>query len=242
MTTLCNALAHIGVVVPAHDEEQHLGTCLASLLLAADHARALGHDVTLVVVLDSCQDRSATVVAEIAESHDITIVNIAAANVGVARHAGVQALPDGIDWLAFTDADTHVSNSWLTDLYGLGTEVVCGGVYLVQWQALSPDIRARYLAHQRQNVERQHIHGANMGISMAVYRRLGGFRPLRCHEDVDLIERHLAAHGNVTWAPNLRVMTSARHQARAPNGLGALLQSLAHPSSTSTDGQTPLPG
>lgn len=242
MATLCNALAHIGVVVPAHDEEQHLGMCLASLLLAADHARALGHDVTLVVVLDSCQDRSATVVAEIAESHDITIVNIAAANVGMARHAGVLALPSNIDWLAFTDADTCVPDIWLTTLYGFGTEAVCGGVHLSQWQALSPVLRTHYLAHQRRNVERQHIHGANMGISMAAYQRLGGFRPLRCHEDVDLIERHLAAHGSLTWASTCRVMTSARHQARAPNGLGALLQSLAHPSSTSTDGQTPLPG
>ncbi|WP_457808819.1 glycosyltransferase [Kushneria sp. EE4] len=217
-------MARIGVVVPAHNEEQHLPECLRALRGAADHARGLGHEVTLVVVLDSCQDRSAAIAAD----HGVIPVSVTARNVGVARHAGVLALPPGIDWLAFTDADTCVPDTWLTALYGFGTEAVCGGVHLSQWQGLSPMLRTRYLAHQRRNVGRQHIHGANMGISMAAYQRLGGFRPLRCHEDVDLIERHLAAHGSLTWAPALRVMTSARCQARAPEGLGALLYALEY--------------
>ncbi|REC94785.1 glycosyl transferase family 2 [Kushneria indalinina DSM 14324] len=217
-------MARMGVVVPAHNEEQHLPECLRSLCRAADHARGLGHEVTLVVVLDSCRDRSAAIAAE----HGVTVVSMAAANVGMARHAGVLALPAGIDWLAFTDADTCVPDTWLSHQHGFGTEAVCGGVHLNQWQRLSPDLRARYLTHRRQNLKRQHIHGANLGISMAAYQRLGGFRPLRCHEDVDLIERHLAAHGSMTWAPELRVMTSARCHARAPEGLGALLYALEY--------------
>lgn len=229
MTTRPEGSARIGVVVPANDEEQHLPACLASLIRAADHARGRGHDVTLVVVLDSCRDGSAAVVEEITAAHDITVVSVEAGSVGVARHAGVLALPEGVDWLAFTDADTCVSDGWLTTLYGFGTEAVCGGVHLSQWQGLSADLRARYLAHQRRNLQRRYIHGANLGISMAAYQRLGGFRPLRCHEDVDLIERHLAIGGSITWASTCRVMTSARHQARAPEGLGALLQTMEGP-------------
>ncbi len=215
-------MAHIGVVVPAHNEEQHLPDCLQALTQAASHARGLGHAVTLVVVLDSCRDRSAV----IARDYGVTVVNVTVGNVGMARHAGVQALPEGVDWLAFTDADTCVPGHWLSTQYGFGTDAVCGGVHLSQWQHLSPDLRARYLAHQRQNIRREHVHGANMGISMSAYQRLGGFRPLRCHEDVDLIDRLKAANGSITWAHTLRVMTSARCQARAPQGLGALLHAL----------------
>lgn len=217
-----NDSARIGVVVPAHDEEQHLGECLESLTRAANHARGLGHDVTLVVVLDSCRDRSGT----IARDYGVNVVSVEAHNVGVARHAGVLSLPARIDWLAFTDADTCVPETWLSTQYGFGTDAVCGGIYLSQWHGLSPDLRARYLAHQRQNIKRQHVHGANLGISMTAYQALGGFLPLRCHEDVDLIKRHMAAGGSITWAPTLRVMTSARQQARAPEGLGALLNAL----------------
>ncbi|WP_456269201.1 glycosyltransferase [Kushneria sp. AK178] len=228
MTTRPEDPARIGVVVPAHNEEQHLPACLASLCRTADHARGLGHEVTLVVVLDSCRDGSASAIEDIAARHAITVVSVTAGNVGVARHAGVQVLPAGIDWLAFTDADTCVPDTWLSAQCRLGTDAVCGGVHLDQWQGLSPALRARYLAHQRRNVEQQHIHGANLGLSMAAYQHLGGFRPLRCHEDVDLIERHLAAGGSISWAPELRVMTSARSQARAPEGLGALLHALAY--------------
>ncbi|WP_445619794.1 glycosyltransferase [Kushneria sp. Sum13] len=222
MTTPHNDLARIGVVVPAHDEEQHLGECLESLTRAARHARSLGHEVTLVVVLDNCRDRSAA----IARAHDVLRVSVNARNVGMARHAGVQALPKGIDWLAFTDADTCVPETWLSAQCAFGTDAVCGGIHLNQWHGLSPALRARYLAHQHQNVGRQHVHGANLGIRMAAYQALGGFRPLRCHEDVDLVERLMAAGGSMTWAHSLRVMTSARFKARAPEGLGALLHGL----------------
>lgn len=215
-------MAHIGVVVPAHNEEQYLPDCLQALTRAASHARHLGHEVTLIVVLDSCRDRSAAIVRE----YGVTAINVTAANVGMARHAGVLALPGKVDWLAFTDADTCVPEHWLSAQHGFGTDAVCGGVHLNQWQSLSPALRARYLAHQQQNIRREHIHGANMGISMAAYQGLGGFRPLRCHEDVDLIERHLATHGSITWASELRVITSARCQARAPEGLGTLLHAL----------------
>ncbi|ART62720.1 glycosyltransferase [Kushneria marisflavi] len=238
MTTARNAPAHIGVVVPAHDEEQHLDACLESLTRAARHARHHGHEVTLVVVLDSCQDRSNA----IARAYEVTRVSVSARNVGVARHAGVRALPKGVDWLAMTDADTCVPETWLTALYGFDTDAVCGGIHLTQWHGLAPDLRARYLAHQRQNLERHYVYGANLGISMAAYQALGGFRPLRCHEDVNLIERLMASGGSVTWASTCRVMTSARGQARAPDGLGALLHTLAHPVPALTDSQTPLPG
>lgn len=71
-----------------------------------------------------------------------------------------------------------------------------------------------------------HIHGANLGVSVAAYLAVGGFAPLVAHEDVKLIGT-LKRHGfTIDWLQTMRVKTSARRESRAPEGLGALLHSL----------------
>ena len=42
----------IGVVVPAHDEAEHIGDTLAALALAARHPGLAGETVELLVVLE----------------------------------------------------------------------------------------------------------------------------------------------------------------------------------------------
>lgn len=55
----------IGIVIPAHNEEQHLSACLQSIQQAIQHT---GHEqVEILVVLDSCTDQSRSVV----ESHQV---------------------------------------------------------------------------------------------------------------------------------------------------------------------------
>ena len=49
----------IGVVIPAHNEEKHIATCLSSVLLAAKHPGLEGRQVTVLVVLDDCSDATA---------------------------------------------------------------------------------------------------------------------------------------------------------------------------------------
>lgn len=58
----------IGVVIPAHNEEQSLHACLDALLVAASHP-ALGVPVRILVVLDSCADGSASVAANYGVRH-----------------------------------------------------------------------------------------------------------------------------------------------------------------------------
>jgi glycosyltransferase involved in cell wall biosynthesis len=48
----------VGVIVPAHDEEELLPSCLASPRRAARALRGT-HQVRLVVVADACRDRTA---------------------------------------------------------------------------------------------------------------------------------------------------------------------------------------
>ena len=101
----------IAVVVPAHNEEEHLDACLQSLRLASRCARLKAEAVVLVVVLDACTDRT----AQVAQSRHATTLSINARNVGIARAAGAQlALSAGARWLAFTDADSVVATNWLS--------------------------------------------------------------------------------------------------------------------------------
>lgn len=214
----------IGIVVPAHNEQALLDDCLLALTRAAMHPALLGEAVRIMVVLDACSDASARVVA----AHEgVMTLEMNDGNVGRARHAGaLQLLEAGARWLAFTDADSRVSADWLSVQLASPGDVICGSVRLDGWDDMPRALRQRYLAERRLVTANRHIHGANMGVSADAYRAVGGFAPLSAHEDVRLIQALMAAGFHVHWAPELRVMTSARLEARAPEGMGTLLNSL----------------
>ena len=74
----------------------------------------------------------------------------------------------------------------------------------------------------------RHIHGANLGVSAAAYRRAGGFRNLARSEDVDLVHALEATGAHIAWSSRPRVTTSARRVARASGGFAdALIQAVA---------------
>ena len=77
----------VGVVVPAHDEEELLPGGLAALREAAAVAEAErpGLRVRIVVAADACSDGTAA----LARQAGVTVVKVSARNVGVARAAGL---------------------------------------------------------------------------------------------------------------------------------------------------------
>jgi len=210
----------IGVVVPAHNEEAYLEGCLEALLQAIDHPRLRGETVNVAVVLDTCHDGSAA----IARRHPVAVLEVAGPNVGMARHAGAQwLLARGARWLAFTDADSRVSADWLASQCSVGSDVVCGGIRLAEWERLPVALRQNYLGYDHGE---QRIYGANLGVCALAYQAVGGFKPLRCHEDVQLVRALEAGGYRVAWDRTARVTTSAREDARAPDGFGALIKAL----------------
>ena len=46
----------IAVIVPAHNEEEHIGACLAAVNQASRSPLLLGESVALIVVTDACTD------------------------------------------------------------------------------------------------------------------------------------------------------------------------------------------
>lgn len=217
----------IGVVVPAHDEARRIGGCLRSIARAAQAPALAGEAVRVVVVLDRCADAS----GEIALRHGAITQAIDACNVGLARAVGAHdCLAAGARWLAFTDADTRVSPDWLAAQLSLaeaGHDAVCGTVGVHDWRGHPREVRRLYRTGYTDADGHRHVHGANLGVSAAAYRRSGGFEPLACHEDVALVRALLATGATVAWSARPRVTTSARRSFRAPGGFGALLARMA---------------
>lgn len=224
-------IERIGVVVPANNEENALPHCLDGLRVAAEQVAV---PVSVIVVLDSCTDLSATVISTASNTARFAVDAIAvnARNVGYARRAGMAHLlrkhPAEGTWLATTDADSVVPANWFTAQLShadAGAHVVAGTVVVQDWQDHSDAVRERaigdYLA-----VPHRHIHGANLSFAATAYRSAGEFPSLVSDEDVALVDAFRANDEPIAWALDLPVVTSARRQARAPRGFARYLVSL----------------
>lgn len=217
----------LGIVIPAHNEECVIHDCVRAAVAGANHPALDGEHVEILVVLDSCTDAT----ENRALAAGANRVRVQARNVGIARAVGAEhLLAKGARWLAFTDADTLVSPSWLVDQLALGADAVCGCVTVDDW---SPHgIHADMLhAHFRETYTdrdgHRHIHGANLGVSAAAYRRAGGFQHLACSEDEALVKALERTGARIAWSAGPRVVTSARRDARAKGGFAdALLHAM----------------
>lgn len=211
----------IGIVVPANDEEALIGRCIDALRLAAAHPALAGEAVEIVVVADACRDTTQRIAAE----RGAACIAIEARNVGIARATGASALiARGARWLAFTDADSAVAPDWLSRQLETVADAVCGVVCIDDWGDWSAEARASYEAGYTDAEHHRHIHGASLGVSSAAYLRAGGFPPLRCSEDVALVRQLDTQGATIRWTNAVRVNTSARRVARAPDGFAAHLR------------------
>lgn len=193
--------------------------CLSALNVAAVPPDLRAEEVHVRAVPDACVDATAARASALAD-----MLLIEARNVGMARAAGAAALiAKGARWLAFTDADSEVAPCWLARQQALGADAVCGVVAVADWGDHGAVARAAYDEHYVDAENHAHVHGANLGVSTTAYPRAGGFPPLRSSEDVALV-RQLAATGAAIARTNtVRVRTSARRVARAPDGFADFL-------------------
>ncbi|CAK9888854.1 MULTISPECIES: glycosyltransferase [Pseudomonas] len=214
----------IAVIVPAHNEEHLLGRCLHALGRAAKTLAAVGEEVQTVVVLDSCSDGSEA----IARVHGVKVLKVQARNVGHARHAGAALMLErGARWLAFTDADSCVPADWLLCQLAFAADAVCGTVHVQSWQAhQGAALRERYLAHYQAREGHRHVHGANLGICARAYEKVGGFKALALHEDVQLVNDLQRSGAHIVWTARNSVSTSSRRDCRVRGGFGDFLNNL----------------
>lgn len=227
----------VGIVVPVHDEERRLGDAVRALetaiLALEDHDLA----VRVVIVLDACRDTSVDV-AEWWRSCTgrgtrflVTVVHCEVRNVGRARAIGCNVLLEEFSdldvdavWLATTDADSQVPPEWLqrqVAQHERGADVWAGRVAVADWPTHRRHIAS--LWQSMYDAERYPIHGASLGFNAGWYVAVGGFSSRRTGEDRALYEELRAKGATVHHDSVVRVITSARRRARAPEGFAAAL-------------------
>ena len=221
----------VGVIVPAHDEQELLPACLASLRRAAQALR--GTLVQLVVVADACRDRT----AEVARRGGAAVVTIDAKNVGTARGAGVREVlrrsghlnPEDV-WLAMTDADTVVPLGWLRQQVryaSQGWDAVVGTVRVADWSGYQPVTRTLFAErYDSATGPHPHVHGANLGFRASAYLKAGGFPEEPTAEDHAFVSALTACGSRVLRTRTMPVVTSARRESRAPHGFSRYLAEL----------------
>jgi hypothetical protein len=218
-------ISWIGVVVPAHNEQELLAGCLAGLACAV---AATPVPVEVLVVLDSCTDASTTVAGSVAT------LAINERNVGAARRSGFGHLllsrPPGVldsqTWFATTDADSVVPSNWLTGMLkyaALGWDAIAGTVSVGDWDGHCAQTRAAWRAGYDSRDGHRHVHGANLGFRGDAYRLAGGVPPIALSEDEQLIAALDAAGRRVLRTGDLPVVTSGRRVGRVSGGFASYL-------------------
>lgn len=220
------SVSAVAVVIPAHDEEELLGTCLASVRRAMHRVPAV--PVRIVVVADACTDATVAI-AQFARAE---VVSVQARSVGAARAAGATAALAGAGvpperlWIACTDADSTVPAPWLADQLAAartGADLYLGTVE-PDFRDLDEARRRAWHAMHPPGHARGDVHGANLGVRASALLAAGGFEPVPEHEDVRLVAR-LRALGAVAVASDAaRVRTSGRARGRTPGGFARYLR------------------
>ncbi len=219
-------ISHIAVLIPARDEAQRIRECLDAVAAAVDRCPI---DASITVVADSCTDDTARIARTFPQ---VTVIEISAGAVGVARataatHAlSAPRVPPASVWLANTDADSVVPDNWLTsqaDLADRGYDIIIGTVR-PDPREYPPDAQREWEKTHITGHPNGHIHGANLGVRASAYLDVDGFRPIREHEDVDLIER-LARFRSIA-SDDAEVITSARLAGHTPGGYARYLRDL----------------
>jgi len=196
-----------------------LAACLRSVARAARQIH--GETVRVLVVADACTDATHAIAR--AQGCDLLPVNVRC--VGAARAAGADWLIQrGARWLCCTDADSRVPPHWIQAQLACASDAVCGTVGVDDWQGHSDQVVHAFTAHYQDRDGHRHIHGANLGVSAAAYRRAGGFAARTAHEDVGLVQALVAQQARIAWVRDPHVLTSARSVGRAPEGFAAWLR------------------
>lgn len=223
----------VAVVIPAHNEQELLSTCLDVLEAAAWRVRDRGIPVLVFVVADACTDATRAM----ARRRGLTCVTIQANNVGVARAAGVSAAlsrlaESGFDpsriYLLHTDADTVVEPDWITRHLDEAADhdAVLGPVEVRDWSMRGAGCAQRYVLHSEHEPDEHRVHGANLGVRADAYERVGGFPALPVAEDRALVDALRAAGEAVVFRHDLAVFTSARVSTRVRGGFSDYLSRL----------------
>lgn len=230
----------VAVVVPAHDEAEHVESCVRSVL-AAHMPRGCTRSVVLVA--DRCRDDTAVRARRVLGGAGM-VVEVDLGCVGAARRIGTGiALARGAaqghrperTWVLSTDADSTVDPDWVQTHLSpadAGAIAVAGTVVVASFDEHPEHVPVRFARRYGVSADgtHGHVHGTNLGVRADRYLHAGGWHDLATAEDHDLWDRLGALGGPLVSTSAAPVLTSGRAVGRAPEGFASLLQALGRES------------
>lgn len=176
------------VVIPAHNEEQYIGGCLAAVKKAAEAVKPCGTEI--IVTANRCTDRT----AEIAAAYGAVVLHNADKCISSIRNTGVRAARGRI--IVTVDADTLMPEGTLKEIRAmLRTGQYIGGGANPKFDRMSLGIfcSALYVAWNLLPMmlrEHAYLSGALFWFRKADFERVGGFdETLVSLEDMDFARR-----------------------------------------------------
>lgn len=236
-------IRRLGVIIPAHNEEDDILGCLESLQRSHSYAveRGINCRFRVVVVADACTDATAGIVEDFAARHrNVFVLATSFQSVGRARDFGWRhfmrteesTTGEGSDsawvWVAFTDADSRVPEHWITthlELAARGVDCLVGTV-APRPETATADLVATWHANHELLENHPYIFGANMGLRASALEAIGGVPPLECGEDEAIVDAVLREGGRIRRTDDCRVLTSARLSGRVNGGFSSYLRQL----------------
>jgi GT2 family glycosyltransferase len=236
-------MSKLVVAIPVRDEAKRIEGCLRAL------SRQSRPPDDVVLLLNNCTDGTAEFVRATSQPcYRLHLIECdldgPSASAGVARGLAMQYAAALIDDGAIltTDADAVVPAHWVeANLRALqqGADAVCGQAVIDPIEALliPPHLHeddAREVAYARLLDEMEsrilpdpadpwprhrEDSGASIGISAAMFRRVGGVPRLPSGEDRALIRALRMMDARVRHDPSMSVVVSGRIEGRAPGGM-----------------------
>lgn len=235
---------HVAIVIPARNEEDRIGACLASLA---------GQGGRIVLVVNNTTDATARIAREAAGdiglSLDVLELMVAAEHgVGMARRIGCAhafLTAPHTEMVLTTDADCILANDWVARNVAHLREVdaVCGRVEALASEAavlgrMNPNrvaterryrelVQRVYAFYAPNSADLQNSHGevpgASLGIRASAYRSVGGFAPINCGEDRHIVRELRSAGFAIRHVEDVRTYVSCRLTGRAKGGMADAL-------------------
>jgi glycosyltransferase involved in cell wall biosynthesis len=193
-----NVGADFAIIIPALNEETHIGRTLAAL---SDVDRVAGVPGEAIVVDNGSTDGT----VEIAERAGARVISVPAVSIATLRNRGVKATEAAI--LCFLDADCEVTSEWkaaLGELIRAGETNLLTGAHC----SLPPNVTwfQSILSSFPEASSLKHIATGNLIVTRDVFERINGFNPdLTTGEDYDFCRRARAADARMEMRPRFEV-------------------------------------